>query len=138
MKPTITNCRWQQWVACTPYPGNFKVSISCSPDLTTKGQLISKGFFDILHSSKKKPKKFDPTTIIPQVNCFRSFFGRIEDTKRHFEINWPLIPKLTNLNFDYLFSDLFNYWEQHSKIILYGNLWFPFWNRQTLPSSAWF
>ena len=25
-----------------------------------------------------------------KVKLFRSFFGRIEDTNRHFEINWPL------------------------------------------------
>ena len=26
-----------------------------------------------------------------QSNCFRSFFGSIVDTKRHFEINWPSV-----------------------------------------------
>ena len=31
-----------------------------------------------------------PTTTVPQVNCFCSFFGRMENTKRHFEIKWIL------------------------------------------------
>ena len=47
-----------------------------------KGQLISKGRFGILNFSKKRAKKFDLTTMMPQVELFRSFFGRIEDTKK--------------------------------------------------------
>ena len=35
-----------------------------------KGQLISKGFFAILNSSKKRTKQFNLTTMIPQVNLF--------------------------------------------------------------------
>ena len=33
----------------------------------TKGQLISKGLFGILNSSEKQTKRFDLTTMIPQV-----------------------------------------------------------------------
>ena len=29
-------------------------------------------------------------------NCFRSFFWRIEDTKKHFKINWPLLIFITH------------------------------------------
>ena len=54
-----------------------------------KGQLISKCLFVIFNSPNKRTKKFDLTTMAP--NCFCSFFGRIEDTKKHFEINRHLI-----------------------------------------------
>jgi len=40
----------------------------------------------------KKNEKIRPNgTLIPQVEFFRSFFGRIEDTKTYFEINRPLV-----------------------------------------------
>ena len=49
------------------------------------GQLVSKGLFAILNSYKKKrTKKIDLSTIIPQVQLLLSFFGRIEDTKKIF------------------------------------------------------
>ena len=57
-----------------------------------KGQLISKCLFGSFISPKKRTKKFNFTTMVPQVELF-SFFGRIEDTmktpklERHFEIN---------------------------------------------------
>ena len=35
-----------------------------------KGQLISKGIFGILNSSKKQTKQFDLTTMVPQVELF--------------------------------------------------------------------
>ena len=38
---------------------------------TTKGQLISKGLFAILNSSKNRTKKFDLNTMIPQVGGVR-------------------------------------------------------------------
>ena len=43
----------------------------------SKGQLISKGLFDILNSSKKRMKKFDLTTMVPQVNLFLLVFSKI-------------------------------------------------------------
>jgi hypothetical protein len=48
--------------------------------------------FWYLQFYQKTKEKFDFTTMVPQVkssqvNCFRSFFGRIEDTKKLFEIN---------------------------------------------------
>ena len=44
----------------------------------TKGQLISKCLFGIFNSSKKGTKKFDLTTMVPQVEFFSFvFFGRI-------------------------------------------------------------
>ena len=50
-----------------------------------KGQLISKGLFAILNSCKKRTKKFDFTTMIPQVELVSfKFCGRLEDTKKTF------------------------------------------------------
>ena len=48
-----------------------------------KGQLISKGLFGILNSPKKKERK-NSTSLLWYLksNCFHSFFGRIEDTKK--------------------------------------------------------
>ena len=47
-------------------------------NLITKGQLISKGLFGILNSSKKWTKEFDLTsTMIPPVDLFSFVFGRI-------------------------------------------------------------
>ena len=58
-----------------------------------KGQLISKGLFAILNSSKKRTKTFDLTTMISQVDMFSFVFRKNLKTrpKRHFEINWPLV-----------------------------------------------
>ena len=47
--------------------------------VSLKGQLISKGLFAILNSSKKRTKKIDFTTLIPQVELF-SFSEGIEET----------------------------------------------------------
>ena len=53
-----------------------------------KGQLISKGLFAILNSSKKRRKKFDLTTVILQVDLFSSVFWKnLKTPKIHFEIN---------------------------------------------------
>ena len=43
----------------------------------TKGQLISKGLFGILNSSKKRTKKLTNLLWYLRSTCFRSFFGRI-------------------------------------------------------------
>ena len=52
---------------------------------TTKGQLISKCLFGIFNSPKKPTKKFEFTTMVPQVKLFLFvFWGRIEDTKKTF------------------------------------------------------
>ena len=53
-----------------------------------KAQLISKGLFDILNSSKKRRKKFNFTSMIPQVDLFPLiFWEKLKTQKRHFEIN---------------------------------------------------
>ena len=53
-----------------------------------KGQLISKGLFGILNSLKKRAKKIDFTTVIPQVDLFSFiFWKKLKTAKRHFEIN---------------------------------------------------
>ena len=52
-----------------------------------KGQLISKCLFDIFNSPKKRTKKFDFTTMVPQVELFSFVFW---ENWRHFKINWPL------------------------------------------------
>ena len=62
-----------------------------------KGQLISKGLFAILNSSKKQTKKFDLTTMIHQVDLFSFVFWKnLKIPKRLFEINW-LLPHLAVL-----------------------------------------
>ena len=40
----------------------------------SNGQLISKGLFGILNSPEKRTKKFDFTTIKPQVDLFSFVF----------------------------------------------------------------
>ena len=55
--------------------------------LFTKGQcqLISKGLFGVLNSSKKQAKKFELTTMIPQADLFLFvFLEEFEDTKKTF------------------------------------------------------
>jgi hypothetical protein len=54
----------------------------------SKGQLFSKGLFGILNSSKKRTKKIDLTTMIPQVDLFSfAFWKNLKTPKRLFEIN---------------------------------------------------
>ena len=53
-------------------------------DRKTKGQLISKGIFSILNSSKKRTKKIDLTTIIPGRLVFVRFLEEFEDTQKTF------------------------------------------------------
>ena len=56
--------------------------------VNTKGQLISKGLFVVLNSPKKRTKKFDFTTMIPQFVLFPFvFWEKLKTPKRHFEIN---------------------------------------------------
>ena len=53
-----------------------------------KGQLISKGLFGILNSSKNEQKKFALTTMIPQADLFLFVFWKnLKTPKRNFEIN---------------------------------------------------
>ena len=53
-----------------------------------KGQLISKGLFGIFYSPKKQRKKFNFTTMIPEVELFSFvFLGELKTPKRRFEIN---------------------------------------------------
>ena len=54
----------------------------------TKDQLISKGLFGIINSSKKRTKKIVLTTMIPQGDLFSFvFWENLKTPKRHFEIN---------------------------------------------------
>ena len=64
-----------------------------SPPAPFKGQLISKCLFGIFNSPKKRTKKFNFTTMVPQVDFFCSFFGRIEDTKKAFRNKVQLFRK---------------------------------------------
>ena len=66
-----------------------------SKDLLPKGQSISKCFFGMFNSPKKRTKKFDFTTNVPQVELFlfvlwENWRMKMKKTKKHFEINWPL------------------------------------------------
>ena len=47
-----------------------KITDSSGPWLGAKGQLISKCLFGIFNSPKKRTKKFDFTTMVPQVELF--------------------------------------------------------------------
>ena len=49
-----------------------------------KVQLISKCLFGIFNSPKKRTKNSTLLLWYPKSNCFRSFFVRIEDTKKAF------------------------------------------------------
>ena len=57
-----------------------------------KVQLISKGLFGVLNSSKKRTKKYELTTmqifatVIPQIVSDR-FLEELNTSKRNFEIN---------------------------------------------------
>ena len=54
--------------------------------MASKGQLFSKGFFGILNSPKKRTKKIDFTSMIPQVDLFLFvFWEKLKPQKRHFE-----------------------------------------------------
>ena len=48
-----------------------------------KGQLFSKCFFVIFNSPKKRTKKFNFTTMVPQFELFSVFLGKIENTKKN-------------------------------------------------------
>ena len=65
-------------------PGFFKPS--------SKGQLISKCLFGILHKLPKiQTKKFNLPTMVPQVELFSFvFLEELKTPKRHFEVNGPL------------------------------------------------
>ena len=52
-----------------------------------KGQMISKCFLVSADSSKKQTKEFD---LLPWRLVFVHFLEESEDTKKHFDIIWPL------------------------------------------------
>ena len=52
-----------------------------------KGQLISKCIFGVFNSPEKRTKKFNFTTMLPEVELFLLFFlEELKTPKRHFEI----------------------------------------------------
>ena len=64
-----------------------------------KGQLISKGLFSILNSSKKRTKNL--TTMIPQDDLLSFVFWKnLKTPKSHFEINLPLAHHYFKVSFD--------------------------------------
>ena len=64
---------------------NLQIQNDFQPILIFKGQLISKYLFGIFNSPKKRMKKFNFTTMIPQVDLFSFvFLEEIEDTKKTF------------------------------------------------------
>ena len=79
----------------------------CSKQSVLKGQVISKGFLMSLISSKKRTKKFDFTSMIPQVDLFSFIFRKkFKTPKRHFEINWSLDPYLLTVLLSIPFNKL--------------------------------
>ena len=57
----------------------------------TKGQLISKWFFGFRYPPKNERKIRLYYYDISGRRVFIRFLEVIEDTKRHLEINWPLV-----------------------------------------------
>ena len=56
-----------------------------------KGQIISKWFFGVFDFLQKtNENKSTWGIIVVKSNSFVRFLEEIEDTKNHFEINWPL------------------------------------------------
>ena len=65
-----------------------------------KGQLVSKELFCFFNPSKNRMKNICPSRLGQKLKFSFSLFGRIEDTKISFEINWALLTttfKLGNL-----------------------------------------
>ena len=68
-------------------------------DLSFKGQLILKCLFGIFNSPKKLTKKFDFTTMVPQVELFSFvFWENWRHQKNYFEINWPLAHEIRKVD----------------------------------------
>ena len=64
------------WISLLGFQDAIKAkrNTRSSAIVPTKGQLISKELYGILNSSKKRTKKFDLTTMIPQIELFLFFF----------------------------------------------------------------
>ena len=56
-----------------------------------KGQLISKCLFGIFNSPKKRAKKFDFTTMVPQVELFSFIFWESWRHQKDISKTWPKI-----------------------------------------------
>ena len=68
--------------------------------IDSKGQLISTGLFGIFNSPKERTKKnqlyyYGTSSRIVFVHCL----GELKTSKRHFEINWPLVCAAENMLF---------------------------------------
>ena len=86
LKKLDTLILWKQ-VSCfvhTTQTIQYLFYLLCTYHIT-KGQLILKCLFGIFKSPKKRAKKFDFTTMEPQVDCFCSFF--FEELKNLKEIS---------------------------------------------------
>ena len=79
----------------------------CSKQSVLKGQVISKGFLMSLISSKKRTKKFDFTSMIPQVDLFSFVFWRKSKAQK-------TILKLSDLlryyEFEYFYHWIITFW----------------------------
>ena len=66
--------------------GSYYNEESTSGSSSTKGQLISKRLFGKYLQFSQKTNKKNLTLLLRYLksNCFHSFFGRIEDTKKTF------------------------------------------------------
>ena len=74
----------------TPPPHSIGLIVYYATE--SNGQIILKANYGNLNSSKKRTKKIDFTTMIPQVDLFSFVFWRkLKASKRHFEIKWPLV-----------------------------------------------
>ena len=80
-------------------PRKIPKKLYCKSEIDTlQVSWFLKVVFGILHSSKKRTKKFDLTTMIPQVDLFLFIFWKnLKAPKRHFEIKWPLVVLISEI-----------------------------------------
>ena len=72
----------------------------------SKGQLVSTRLLGFFNSPKKRTKKLNFSTMVPQVEFFLFIFGTIEDTKKTFRSQFTFINLLHFIN-------LFNFIKLH-------------------------
>ena len=77
-----------------------------------KGQLISKRLFGVVDFLQKtNENKSFWGIIVVKSNSFVCFLEEMDDQKKHFEINWPLVFWQGSIHFDL-------YYQEHMKLIV--------------------
>ena len=77
----------------------------------------------MLNSPKKRTKKFDFTTLIPQVDLFSFvFWEKLKTLKIHFKVNWPLVSNKL-WGFQSYFCGLLRIYENMKYVKAIRNFW---------------